>query len=493
MKNIIYIVFLFFLYNSNVFSEERKIIESDHLLYSPVKTKMTYRDAQEFCTNLNISNQNGWRLADSFKDLKPMLRADREMQEWNLKDVSFSFNPNEPHVFYCMKESGKEVKIETEEEKRIKKEKLNSYLAKMKPILTKEKDTKWGTRNGFPIRSENIEEAQIRIKNEHQDLQKTFEAQKQEENKREESQKSLLEEQRKWEERSRRAIKESNEYQENLKSNPTLETKSLIQTQKRFFKESNLSDCTDQNLTYCYARLKIDNGSFEGELGNGTFEGRGLILNNNGMAFVGNFTNSQLISGIYIYTNADMFFRLRDEAIKKNLSEDDRSKYIFNAFKGKYYIGHYQNSKRDGQGLYIDTVEGFSQNGSWKNDEFISGETKNFGQNNSNQVNSNLSAESQCDGYGFQKGTNAYAQCMMQIDIAQKQANMQRQERANREYQCQMAKANAMLQPGRTGNFFEGLQFSTQTYNNCMAGLPPPSSGLINCHKSGDNITCFAQ
>jgi len=102
-------------------------------------------------------------------------------------------------------------------------------------------------------------------------------------------------------------------------------------------------------------------------------------------------------------------------------------------------------------------------------------------------------ADSRCDQYGFQKGTNAYAQCLMQIDIAQRQMNAEIQSRANRHNSCQMAKANAYLQPTRTGNFFESQQLADQTYNNCMAGLPPPKSGLINCNKSGDNITCFAQ
>jgi len=102
-------------------------------------------------------------------------------------------------------------------------------------------------------------------------------------------------------------------------------------------------------------------------------------------------------------------------------------------------------------------------------------------------------ADSRCDQYGFQKGTNAYAQCLMQIDIAERQLSAEIQVRANRQNSCQMAKANAYLQPTRTGNFFESQQLADQAYNNCMAGLPPPRSGLINCHKSGDNITCFAQ
>jgi len=81
----------------------------------------------------------------------------------------------------------------------------------------------------------------------------------------------------------------------------------------------------------------------------------------------------------------------------------------------------------------------------------------------------------------------------MQIDIAERQLSAEIQVRSSRQNSCQMAKANSYLQPTRTGNFFESQQLADQAYNNCMAGLPPPRSGLINCHKSGDNITCTAQ
>ena len=94
--------------------------------------------------------------------------------------------------------------------------------------------------------------------------------------------------------------------------------------------------------------------------------------------------------------------------------------------------------------------------------------------NSNSPIYQQSNGESQCSQYGFQKGTDAFAQCLMQVDIAQRQVNAERQARANRENSCQMAKANAYLQPTRTGNFFESQQLADQTYNNCMAGLPPP-------------------
>ena len=478
------ILTLLAIFATNLFADDQKTIEVNQVLYAPVEIKMSYRDAQEFCTNSNISNQSGWRLADSFKDLKPMLRADREMQEWRLKDVSFSFNPNEPHVFYCMKESDKEAKIETEEVKRIKKEKVDSYLAKMKPISLAGKKLS-------SYKKESNGAAQNKIKSENEKFQKTFEVPnqiKQEENQRKESE----------EERFKRVIKESNEYQLSLKSNSaeksnasdvSIESKSLVQTEKRFFKDSNLPDCTDQNLTNCYARLKINTGTFEGELGNGSFEGKGLIVNTNGGAFIGNFKNNEFISGLDIYTNVNEFFRLRDEAIEKNLSEEGRLKYVLENFRGKYYLGSFINNKRDGKGMYVDTIEGFSQNGSWKNDKFASGDTQRFGQNNSNQNTPMSRAQSQCDGYGFQKGTNAYAQCIMQMDQLIRQQDYEQQRRANIEFQCRMQKANSFL-TYQTPFFVESMNRADQVYSNCMAGLPPPRSGKIDCTISGSNVYC---
>jgi len=246
----------------------------------------------------------------------------------------------------------------------------------------------------------------------------------------------------------------------------------------------NLPKCTDMPFDNCFGSINPPGGKYSGEFKNGSFNGFGKLEWENGIIFLGEFNNDKLngFGKKFIKGKLNFVGRFENGIPQGYLSKDEKQEERF-----KRVI------KESNE--YQESLKGNSAEKSNASDSAINSKNsaQKIGQNSSNQINSNLSAESQCDGYGFQKGTNAYAQCMMQIDIAQKQANMQRQERANREYQCQMAKANAMLQPGRTGNFFEGLQFSTQTYNNCMAGLPPPSSGLINCHKSGDNITCFAQ
>ena len=423
---------------TNLFADDQKTIAVNQFLYAPVEIKMSYRDATDFCSNLTVNSEKGWRLAESYADLRPIWRTEKDKTNWAYKDVSFSYNPDESHFFYCMKDSTKEAKIKT----------VGKTKHYVQPQALQQKSAT------------------------------------------EESQKNWLEEKRKMDERFKRVIKESNEYQESLKRDPTAEAKSVTQTEKRFFRDSNLPDCTDQNLTNCYAKLKIDSGSFEGELGDGIFEGKGLIVRNNGGAFIGNFKNNEFISGLDFYSNANDFFRLRDEVIKKNLSVNDFLKNFLDNFKGRYYVGSFVNNKREGQGVYIDTIDGFSQNGSWKNDEFVSGDTQRFGQNNSNQNTPMSRAQSQCDGYGFQKGTNPYAQCIMQMDQLIRQQDYEQQRRANIEFQCRMQKANAYFKPTRTGNFFESQELADQTYNNCMAGLPPPRSGKIDCTISGSNVYC---
>jgi len=443
------------IFATNLFADDQKTIEIGETLFAPVEIKMSYREAKNYCSNLNINNHNGWRLAKTHWEISPIVNKNPGKKNWTWQDVNFAYEPDQhkPHFFICMNDSKKVMR------------ESNEYQQSLK----------------------NESEKQIRESNEYQEGLKNNSKNnlKQNQNQVENLGSNKLHS----EEHFARIIKESNEYQESLKRNPTAEAKSVTQTKKRFFKDSNLPDCTDQNLTNCYGNLKINSGSFEGELADGTFEGKGLIVNSNGGAFIGNFKNNEFISGLDIYTNANEFFRLRDEAIEKNLSEDGRLKYILENFRGKYYMGSFINNKRDGKGMYVDTIEGFSQNGSWKNDEFTSGDTQRFGQNNSNQNTPMSRAQSQCDSYGFQKGTNPYAQCIMQMDQLIRQQDYEQQRRANIEFQCRMQKANSFLSY-QTPFFVESLNRADQVYNNCMAGLPPPRSGKIDCTISGSNVYC---
>jgi hypothetical protein len=106
--------------------------------------------------------------------------------------------------------------------------------------------------------------------------------------------------------------------------------------------------------------------------------------------------------------------------------------------------------------------------------------------------------ESQCLSYGFSKGTVSFSECVMKIDVAQKEAAARQsqinQQRAQLESQCDYIKGQAYLAPTRTGNFWESNNNAMAAYNNCMAGLPPPRSVNVICNRQGSNqIACFSQ
>lgn len=98
-----------------------------------------------------------------------------------------------------------------------------------------------------------------------------------------------------------------------------------------------------------------------------------------------------------------------------------------------------------------------------------------------------------CEGYGFQQGTDGFANCIMQMENAQAQASMQAQARAQLEKNCGLARSQGFLAPTRTGNFAESAQNANEAYSRCMAGLPPPHSYIINCNRNGSNFNCNAQ
>lgn len=246
----------------------------------------------------------------------------------------------------------------------------------------------------------------------------------------------------------------------------------------------NLPKCIEVPFDNCYGSINPPGRKYSGEFKNGNFNGFGKLEWENGIIFLGEFNNDKLngFGKKFIKGKLDFDGRFENGMPQGYLSKDEKQEKQF-----KRVI------KESNE--YQKILKGDSAENPNASDNAIESKspTPKVGQNASNHINTNSSTELQCDGYGFERGTNPYAQCLMQIDIAQRQANTQKQERANREYSCQMAKANAYLKPTRTGNFFESQELANQTYNNCMSGLPPPSSGLINCHKSGDNITCFAQ
>jgi hypothetical protein len=95
--------------------------------------------------------------------------------------------------------------------------------------------------------------------------------------------------------------------------------------------------------------------------------------------------------------------------------------------------------------------------------------------------------QNQCRGYGFQLGTTAMANCVMQIDLAHNQLQKQQQQ-ADAAYnqklqQCRSMWGQGLGQPTMSGSFGESLGNANTAYRNCMAGMPAAPTQVI-CHKS---------
>lgn len=105
-------------------------------------------------------------------------------------------------------------------------------------------------------------------------------------------------------------------------------------------------------------------------------------------------------------------------------------------------------------------------------------------------------SESQCRGYGFTAGTSAFAQCVMQVDMAKRAAlDQQRQAeqlRSQRYSQCKLVESQAWLSSGPS--FFEALPQVKAAFQNCMAGIPPPPKLEVFCSRIGrDEVRCSSR
>jgi hypothetical protein len=107
-------------------------------------------------------------------------------------------------------------------------------------------------------------------------------------------------------------------------------------------------------------------------------------------------------------------------------------------------------------------------------------------------------ADRQCAGYGFVSGTTPFAQCVMQIDTAQRSA-MERQQQAERQRaqrysQCKLEEAQMWFEPGSEGFGLGKVQRIQRRFEGCMAGLPPPPKIEVICSRiSRDDVRCSSR
>ena len=97
--------------------------------------------------------------------------------------------------------------------------------------------------------------------------------------------------------------------------------------------------------------------------------------------------------------------------------------------------------------------------------------------------------DNQCRSYGFSPGTTPFSECVMKIDVAEREVTKQRTiaavQQEQRVSQCKMVEAQAWLTPGL--NFADGAAKASSAFQNCMAGLPPPPNINLTCMKVGAN------
>lgn len=100
--------------------------------------------------------------------------------------------------------------------------------------------------------------------------------------------------------------------------------------------------------------------------------------------------------------------------------------------------------------------------------------------------------ENKCLGYGFEKGTTAFASCVMQIDLLTQRIVSERNRQSEMESRCSIARAQGYIAPTASGNFGESLANANDAYANCMAGLPPSRPVNVICQRQErDRVYCF--
>ena len=158
---------------------------------------------------------------------------------------------------------------------------------------------------------------------------------------------------------------------------------------------------------------------------------------------------------------------------------------------GTKYVGQFVDEKRHGQGSMMRPDGSLMYSGLWTD-----------GKQNSTRpavqqrtfTPMEAALEARCRGYGFESQSAGIAQCMLQLDQAERQSAELQSQRRELESRCELARAQGYLAPTRTGGWGEGVQNGTNAYNACMAGLPPPRSNQVICRREGrDEFYCFNQ
>lgn len=157
---------------------------------------------------------------------------------------------------------------------------------------------------------------------------------------------------------------------------------------------------------------------------------------------------------------------------------------------GAKYIGQFVDEKRHGQGSMMRPDGSLIYSGLWTDGKQNSTRPA-VQQRTFTPIEAAL--EARCRGYGFESQSTGIAQCMLQLDQADRQLAQAQRQRKELESRCGLAEAQGWLAPTTTGSFAEGAQRAAAAYNACMAGLPTPVTRVI-CQRQGPNEAyCFSQ
>ena len=123
----------------------------------------------------------------------------------------------------------------------------------------------------------------------------------------------------------------------------------------------HIAELYEKLETYVYLKKK-DRASHDGTK-NGT-----TVISEDGTLYKGTFKNDLIQRGKIIYPNGDSY-----EGRFKNGSFNDRKgKFVYN--NGDSYQGEYIDGKRQGLGIFTRAIDGFVEEGVWKDDKLSSKE-----------------------------------------------------------------------------------------------------------------------
>ena len=251
-----------------------------------------------------------------------------------------------------------------------------------------------------------------------------------------------------------------------------------------------------------------DGQKYVGEFSDGKRSGQGTNTNPDGTKYVGEWkddkangqgTRNWLDGAKYVGEWVD-----DKRSGQGTFSWPDGSKYVgeFRDSKvngqgirtwpdGAKYVGQFVDEKRHGQGSMMRPDGSLMYSGLWTDGKQNSTRPA-VQQRTFTPMESAL--EARCRGYGFESQSAGIAQCMLQLDQAERQSAQLQSQRRELESRCEMARAQGYGAPTMTGGWSESLQNGTNAYSACMAGLPPPRSNQVICRREGrDEFYCFNQ